>query len=123
MKILILLGGVAHIGFAIFHLFFWRLFRWKIDLARLTFTNRAVMQILNLCLTFVFLLIAFVSFFHVDDLLTSSLGRSLLLGTAMFWFLRLIQQFVFFGIRTWRSNAFAILFMVTSLLYLLPAFS
>lgn len=63
---MILLGGFYNLGFAIFHLMFWRLFRWKRDLSSLTFINRSVMQILNLCLTFVFLLMAYISFFNTS---------------------------------------------------------
>lgn len=55
-KSMILAGGVYHVAFAIFHLIFWKLFRWKEDLASLSVINQAVMQILNLCLTVVFLI-------------------------------------------------------------------
>lgn len=29
IKTLIYIGGIYHVGFAIFHLLFWRLFDWK----------------------------------------------------------------------------------------------
>ncbi len=57
---LVKVGGICNPDFAVFHLFFWRLFRWKENLAFLTYTNRAVTQILNLSLTFVLLLSSFV---------------------------------------------------------------
>ena len=76
----IMIGGVYNLGFAIFHLMFWRIFRWKKDLSRLTFINRSVMQILNLCLTFVFLLVAYISFFNTSELIQTNLGKALLVG-------------------------------------------
>jgi hypothetical protein len=72
---LILAGGLFNAAFAVFHLSFWRLFRWKSELAKLTSMNRAVVQVLNLCLTFAFVLFAYVSFAHVPAMLTTDLGR------------------------------------------------
>ena len=116
----VIAGGIYNLGFAIFHLFFWRLFRWMEDLASLTHINRSVMQILNLCLTFVFLLFGYLSLFHTTELVAGSLGNTLLLGIALFWFLRMAQQMVFFGIRNRISAAFTVLFFLGGLVYLLP---
>jgi hypothetical protein len=51
-------GGCFHLAFAIFHCGFWKLFGWTRELPKLNRINRGVMQILNLCLTFVFLILA-----------------------------------------------------------------
>lgn len=114
-----IIGGVFNLWFAVFHLLFWKLFDWKEDLASLTNINRAVMQILNLCLVFVFLLFAFISLFHSTELLTSNLGKTLLTGIAIFWFLRMIEQIIFFGLRNKLSIAFTAMFLFGGLLYLL----
>ena len=113
-------GGVFHLALAIFHLFFWRIFRWRQDLASLTRVNRAVAQILNLCLTFVFFAAAYLSFFHAAELLSAPLGRTILASIALFWILRLILQFVFFGARHRVSILFIVIFLVGAALYLLP---
>lgn len=117
--LLVKAGGIYHLGFVVFHLFFWKLFRWREDLASLTSINRAVMQILNLCLTFVFLLFGYLSLFHTPELLASGLGRALLMGIAIFWFLRMIEQVIFFGLRNKLSGAFTVMFLFGSLLYIL----
>ncbi len=117
---LIIIGGLYNLALAVFHLLFWKLFNWKQDLATLTPLNRAVVQILNLCLTFVFLLFAYISFFHANELLHSKLGRSLLALTAIFWFLRTIEQIIFFGLRRKASIAFLILFLIGTGLYSIP---
>ena len=44
----IVAGGIFCICFALFHLAFWKLFRWETELAKLTSLNRAVVQVLNL---------------------------------------------------------------------------
>lgn len=113
-------GGVFHLAIAIFHLFFWRIFHWKEDLASLTRINRAVTQILNICLTFLFFVAAYVSFFHVEELLSTTLGRTILASIALFWVLRLILQFVFFGARHRLSILFIVIFLVGIVLYLIP---
>lgn len=119
----ILMGGIFNLGFAIFHLMFWRLFRWKEDLASLTLINRSVMQILNLCLTFVFLVMAYVSIFHRSEMISTNLGNTLLIAFSSFWFLRMIEQVFFFGIRKRLSLAFTLVFLMGTILYLLPMFS
>lgn len=116
----ILIGGVYHVAFALFHLAFWRLFRWRRELTSLSPVNRSVMQILNLCLTFVFLAFAYVSFFHAPELLETSLGHAMLLLIAIFWCLRAAEQLVFFGLRTLASAVFFALFITGTLLYAYP---
>jgi len=119
-KSVILAGGIYHVAGAIYHLMFWKLFRWKEDLASLSIINRAVMQILNLCLTFVFLIFAYISIFHAAELLTTRIGKVLLLLIAMFWFLRAIEQIVFFGLKKKRSMALFVVFVMGALIYLYP---
>jgi hypothetical protein len=116
----IMIGGVYNLGFAIFHLMFWRIFRWKKDLSRLTFINRSVMQILNLCLTFVFLLMAYISFFNTSELIQTNLGKALLVGFSLFWFLRMIEQIIFFGIRNLISIALTLVLLFGCVIYLIP---
>jgi len=118
--VMIMIGGVYSLGFAIFHLMFWRIFRWKKDLSRLTFINRSVMQILNLCLTFMFLVIAYVSFFHSSELVQTNLGKTLLVGFSLFWFLRMIEQVIFFGIRNSISIILTLIFLFGCVIYLVP---
>lgn len=117
---IILFGGVFHLGIAIFHLFFWRIFRWKEDLESLTHVNRAIVQILNLCLTFLFFVMAYISFFHAAELLSAPLGRTILVSIALFWMMRLMLQVVFFGARHRLSILFIGLFLIGALLYLIP---
>lgn len=119
---LLIAGGAFHLALAVFHLFFWRIFHWKEDLPSLTRINRAVMQILNLCLTFLFFIMAYVSFVHASELISSPLGRTILASIALFWVLRLILQLVFFGARHRVSMLFIVVFAVGVSLYLIPFF-
>ncbi len=118
----ILVGGIYNIGFVIFHLMFWKLLHWNKDLASLSFINRQVMQIFNLCLIFVFLIFAYISLFHTGELLRSGLGKTLLLLMAIFWLLRAIEQIYFFGLRNKGSAAFFGVFFLGAVFYFYPFF-
>lgn len=114
-------GGVFNAAFAVFHLMFPRLFNWRQDLRTLTFVNRGITHVLNLCLTAVFVIFAYVSLAHTKDLLSSPLGHGLLVSIALFWLLRAVQQIVFFRMRHWWSWAFFVIFLAGAALYGAPA--
>jgi len=78
------------------------------------------MPILNLCITFVFLIFAYISVMHTNELLTTPLGKSLLILIALFWFARAIEQIVYFGISNKVSLAFFIIFITGTVIYALP---
>jgi len=119
-RALVMAGGVYCLGFAVFHLAFWKLFRWREDLRSLTFVNRAIVQILNLCLTFVFVVFAVPSLAMPGEMVNTDLGRMLLMLIAIFWLLRAGEQVWFFGLRNRVSIAFFALFVAGSALYAAP---
>lgn len=116
-KMLVVAGGVFNLAFAVFHLFFWQIFAWKRELAKLSFINRAIVQVLNLCLTFAFAMFSYLSFFHSQELVTTALGRAILALVAIFWLLRAAYQVIFFKMRHWVSLAFLAAFLGGSALY------
>jgi len=117
----IFIGGVFNIGFGIFHLLFWKIFKWKTDLKSLSFINRNVIQVLNLCLTFVFFLFAYLSIFHSSEMIRTNLGSTLIWGISIFWFLRAIEQVLFFTLRKPISWVLFVLFLIGGILYGVPA--
>ena len=122
-SLLVKIGGYASIGWLIFHLLFWQIFDWRAELKRLSRLNSGVMQVLNLCLSFIFLLFAFVSLWHTNELLTTGIGRSIAFGIGAFWLFRFLLQPLFWG-TSLTSALFAFLFVLMSACYLAPwAFS
>ncbi len=113
-------GGLYHGLLALFHLGFWKIFRWKEDLSSLSFINRQVMPILNLCLTFTFVIFGFISVVFPQDLLTTPLGHALLLFLALFWLFRAVLQVTYFGVRRLDSLAFVAFFALGVGLYAVP---
>jgi len=78
------------------------------------------MQVLNLCLTYVFIAMGVFSIAYRREMVASSLGKALLVAIAVFWFMRLAEQIAFFGVRGRRTNVFTIVFFLGGMLYLLP---
>ena len=91
---LILACGLHSAAFALFHLGFWRLFDWPRTLQATTRPNRAILQIANAQLVWVFAGVALLCFAMPGELATTPLGRAVLAGVAVFWALRLVLQFV-----------------------------
>ncbi len=112
-------AGVYSISLAVFHIMFWKIpmFNWREELDKLSPVNKGVMQVLNLCLTVLFVLTGFVLFIHAREIFYTSLGRMLLAGFSIFWLLRFIFQFIF-----WDNNklVFHLIFGSGFLLFLLP---
>jgi hypothetical protein len=119
---IIIASGIFSLAFAIFHLMFWRLFHWKKALAALKPVNRSIMQVMNLCLIFLFLMMAYISFFHGDELTHTNLGKAILSLFSFFWLLRMLEQIMFFGVKTGLSIILTLLFLLGSILYIIPVF-
>ena len=101
-----------NMALALFHLGFWRLFRWKEELPKLHPVNRGVMQVLNLMLTFFLLLMAGLQVLLPVEMASPGLGRLLMAGLTAFWILRAVLQPVFWRTQPKAANAvFITLFM------------
>ena len=114
------LGGLHCLGFALFHLAFWRLFGWKHELAKLSAANRAIMQILNLRLVYVFLGMGVLALAFGRELPATPLGRALLGFMALFWVGRMLEQFVFLRIHDCRVHLLSALFALGAALHAAP---
>lgn len=123
MKMLIYFGGVLWVICFVFHVFFWKLFNWKNDLNSINKVNKGIIQVLNLCLMFVFLIFAYISLFQTDELLTTSLGKSLLAGMALFGIFRVIEQFIFFELKLLRSKVVLCGALLIAIVYFIPLFA
>jgi len=121
-KWLIFLCGLYSTGFAIFHIFFWRLFNWKNDLKKLTLANRAIIQIANLRLIYFFFFVAAICFRFPDELFGTPLGRFFLLGVSLFWLGRTVEQFIFLRVKSVLVQVLTFVFAIGTILFALPLF-
>ena len=119
-KTIVYLCGIYSLGFGIFHIFFWELLKWKQELKKLSILNKGVMQILNVCLMYFFLTVAYLCFFHADELIRTDLGKTFLGAMSIFCLLRTIQQFIFIKIYNPTVYLLTIIFIIGSILFALP---
>ena len=113
--------GLHSAAFALFHLAFWRLFDWPRSLQATTRPNRAILQIANAQLVWVFAGIALLCFAMPAQLATTPLGHALLAGMAVFWWLRLALQFVWLRLPHPLVQALSVLFVIGALLFSVAA--
>ena len=121
MKTLIYIGGFYCLIFAIFHLAFWKLFDWKNELPKLKSVNRGVMQVLNLRLTYVFFVVAFLSFLFADDLISTKLGNVILASISIFAVMRAIEQLIFWKVEK-IGIVFFFIFLIGAGIFAAPLF-
>jgi hypothetical protein len=122
MRTLIQIGGVLWIVCFMFHVLFWRLVDWSNDLESINKVNKSIMQVLNLCLMLCFLIFAYISLIHTDDLLGSALGKTMIAGMAAFGVIRFLLQFPFFELRLFRSKLVLFGAFLIGIVYTIPLF-
>ncbi len=120
MKTILILCGLYNIGFAIFHISFWKIFHWDSDLKKLSFANKAIIQILNVHMIYYFLFVAFICFAFQTELLTTKFGNIILIGNSLFWLLRTIQQFIFLRANHIKIHILTIIFVIGTILFAIP---
>lgn len=118
--LLIQFAGLHSFAFALFHMGFWRLLRWDRELAKTGLATRAVTQILNLRLIYVFLGMGALCFLFTRELHATPLGRALLAFMSLFWVGRTIEQFVFLRINQPLLHVLTVLFVTGAVLFALP---
>ncbi|MBN1999473.1 hypothetical protein JW935_18085 [candidate division KSB1 bacterium] len=127
-RVCIYVGGVFSLLMAIFHTQFYRLFKWKFDLRRVSEINKKVIYTVNVALYLLFFGFSLLSFFYTAEL-SDSLGMACFLNAiyAAFWLWRTLWQFTYFepqrtnralGIHYLMVSSFMILFFS----YAMPIF-
>ncbi len=114
------LCGLHSVGFALFHLAFWKLFHWKSELRKVALPTRAITQILNLRLVHVFLGIGSLCFMFTAEMHGSALGRAVLAIMSLFWVGRTIEQFLFLRVNKPLVHVLTLLFVLGAVLFALP---
>jgi hypothetical protein len=111
-------SGIYDVGFGVFHIFFWHLFRWPETLKASGSVNRAITQTLNVMLTYVFVVYAIALIWGAH---AGADNRLLLSAGAVFWAIRAAAQVMLFRIQRSISAALTALFIAGALLHGLAA--
>ena len=118
---LIFACGLHSAAFALFHLGFWRLFDWPRTLQATTWPNRAILQIANAQLVWVFTGVALLCFAMPGELAATALGRAVLAGMAVFWVLRLVLQFVWLRVHHPLVHGLSVVFAAGAMMFMVAA--
>jgi hypothetical protein len=119
-KTLVIIGGINLLLWGLFHISFWFApfpMDWKNELIKLTEMNSNVMQMLNIGIAVFLLAFGFTMLFYRREILSSALGRALLIVFSLFWLARLAGECAFPG----GSTVFGVILFLCVLIYLIPA--
>lgn len=111
-----LLAAMFNGALALFHVAFWKLFRWREQLPKLHPVNRGALQVMNLMLIYAGLAVAVGQLGWRNDWVGTPLGRAATASMAGFWFVRAGLQ-PFFWPRTAASWAFTVLCLLGAFLH------
>lgn len=112
--------GIFNLVLVLFHISFWKVFNWKKTLEKGTKANKAVIQIMNIQLIYLFLFMAFIYLFYTEELIQSKIGNAIILGYAVFWIIRFFQQYIFLKQKGIFVIALTFIFLIGAFLHLIP---
>jgi len=122
-KILLIIGGIINVMMVLFHLSFWKIFNWSESLKCLNFMDRGIIQVLNVHVAFAVLVFAVVSIFYYKELISTKLGKIMLISISVYYFLRAANQLIFFDITELSSIIIFIGCIIIGAIYLVPLFT
>lgn len=84
--------------------------------------NSGVMQILNIQTICYFIFTAVICFVFPNELQSTKIGKWFLVGSAGFWIVRAIQQFIFYWMDSPAVLIMPAFFLLGAVLFLIPVF-
>lgn len=90
----------------VMHVFFPKYFKWKEELESLSLINKQMMIIHTFFIALVVFLMGVLCLTSASALIETTLGKRISLGLAIFWFFRLIIQFVCYSSKLWKGKPF-----------------
>ena len=98
-------AGVVFLALIAFNLYIPRRFDWKRDLASLSLLNRRIFQVHAAFISIILAMFAALALLYTRPLLAPTpLARAVLAGMAIFWFLRLLTQWLVYDWSLWRGR-------------------
>jgi len=98
-EVLIYIGGVYQLTWALSHFLFPKLLKWKTTLAPLDDFNRYLMLIFSKLLLFFYLGTALICFIYAGEFADSNVGLAILIFLSLYWLVRAILQVQHFGFK------------------------
>lgn len=106
MDIHIKIIGWILVVISLLHLFFPKYFEWKKECSSMSQINRQMFYIHSYFIALTLLLMGVLCLTSAADLVNTGLGKRISLGFGVFWFIRLVVQFVGYSSKLWRGKRF-----------------
>ena len=106
MELHIRVSGILLLILAMIHTIFPRYFIWKENLKSLSLINRQMMTIHTFFIAIIVFLMGLLCLTSTTELIRTPLGKTISSGFGIFWFIRLIVQFVGYSPELWRGKKF-----------------
>ncbi len=106
MELQVKIIGILFMILATIHIIFPKYFNWKEELISLSLINRQMMIIHTLFVALTVFLMGLLCVYSADQLINTSIGKTISLGFAIFWTLRLIVQFFGYSSKLWKGKRF-----------------
>lgn len=98
--------GSILIFLSLIHVVFPRYFNWKEELKHLSLINQQLMKVHTFFIALVVFLIGVLCLYSTNELIETNLGKSVSIGLGIFWFMRLITQFIGYTSEVWKGKKF-----------------
>ena len=98
--------GSSLILLGLVHAIFPRQFNWKQELSSLSIVNKEMMYVHTFFIAFTLFLFGLLCLTSSVDLVSTIFGKRISLGLGIFFFLRLLVQFLGYSSKTWRGKTF-----------------
>lgn len=106
MEQYIRVAGILLLMLAMIHTVFPRYFFWKENLKSLSLINRQMMTIHTFFIAIIVFLMGLLCLTSTTELIQTPLGKTISTGFGIFWFVRLVVQFVGYSPELWRGKKF-----------------
>ncbi len=120
MTLLLKIGGIYHLLFAVFHLFWPKLFKWDEALQPLDVINKQLLPIMSGLFIYIYMVVFFISIFSSPEFLSNSYGKFFLISVALFWLIRAGMQIKYFGLKEKEALIFFVIFIAGICIYTIP---
>ncbi|WP_299107403.1 hypothetical protein [uncultured Tenacibaculum sp.] len=106
MEIHFYIIGSLLVLLAIVHIIFPKYFNWKEELEKLSLMNHQMMKVHTFFIGLTVFLMGILLLTSTRDLLTTQLGKTIILGFAIFWTIRFFMQLFVYSSQLWKGKLF-----------------
>ncbi len=120
MRVVLLIGGLFNLLFAVFHAVMPQMSQWDAGLGSLSADYLSLMYIFNYIVMYVLLVFAYVSIFQWRSLCSTGLGKAISAAILGFWLVRAAEGVIFSGVAQPGAWTLIVLCLAIGALYLVP---